>query len=455
MHSLKWIDELLRRSDPALLDFGNHVQHIDLSDRHDGGLSVLELVLNHTSRLRIFSLKTTALSWEFLRSHFLQQPAPNLEFLNYTCSFSSERVLTDPLFNDHAPSLRNLHLRRCAVDFSSPVLRPLTELYVNHRDMVGLNATPTVVRWLHVLKEMPSLRWITFIDAISDASDNQIILPTIHLVKLEMLRVHGVFHKTITFINQLIMPPRCGLRLDCRDAHPGLDQQILWALVERKLSFWEKDTPNRHFAAKHEGRSIIIGNMEAIDAVWRVSAAEVEYYSCWESLPVDPVLTIMLHSWNPADVTSHFLSLFALFECIFVTTTHLKLWIDYDKAGISPDVFRPLIDRFSFFVDLQSLDLMQDSHSFFFPFLQHMPPSSSVLFPALHTLHFFQCHFRRDSGSLAQVAAFIRWRREQGFPVHNVSIKESYVDRKFVLSQLGDVEVDMGDGWNDSDPDSD
>jgi hypothetical protein len=49
------------------------------------------------------------------------------------------------------------------------------------------------------------------------------------------------------------------------------------------------------------------------------------------------------------------------------------------------------------------------------------------------------------------VAAFLRWRREEGFPIQKVCIDESGVDREFVLLELGDVEVKMT-GWNyDSD----
>lgn len=110
---------------------------------------------------------------------------------------------------------------------------------------------------------------------------------------------------------------------------------------------------------------------------------------------------------------------------------------------------------FRFFVNLESLDLLQDSHSYIFPLLQHVSPSHPVLLPALHTLHFSHAYFRPDSVSWGKVLAFLRWRREQGYPVHRVSILEGQIDREFVLHEHGDedVEVDI-DPWNNSDPDS-
>ncbi|KAF8810430.1 hypothetical protein BYT27DRAFT_7336673 [Phlegmacium glaucopus] len=125
--SLDWIDEMLRRSDPALFDFGSRVKRVDVSEDRYG---VLELVFNYSSRLRIFSLQTPISNWQLVRSRFLQKPAPNLEFIEFCVPFDNECGFTGPLFDNHAPSLRHFQLRRCAVDFTSPVLTLLTELYV-------------------------------------------------------------------------------------------------------------------------------------------------------------------------------------------------------------------------------------------------------------------------------------------------------------------------------------
>ena len=451
-HSPRWINELLRRSDPSPLDFGSRIHRIDLSIRNDRALHdseriILGLVMNYSSRLRTFSSQVTPSCWELVHSRFLRQPAPNLEFVNFCVLFNSVEAVTDPLFQGHAPSLRNLHLRRCAVDFTSHTLTPLTELYVHQ--ITRPNAAPTVIGWLHFLREMPSLRWITIIDAISGAGSRHIDFPAVHLDKLEMLRIEGGFHESVVLINQLAVPPRCGLRLSCDNARLGFDQRLLCDIIEGKLDSWgDTQTRDCRFIAIHREHSMIIGNLDNIDAAWEISAAEVMYR---RKLVPDPVLTVKLQSHDPEDITPLFLTLFTLFERIFVTTTHLVLWITSLEGENGTEIFLPLIDSFRSFVNLKSLNVIHDSHSFLFPLLQRIPP---VLFPALQALYFLRGHFRQNSDSVAQVAAFIRWRIERGYPVEKVNICQSRVDREFVLSQLGDVEVDMNT-WNDSDTDSD
>ena len=449
--SLSWIDELLRRSAPSLLDFGSRVGCIILTDRPHDSL-VLELVLNNTSRLRVFSLQAPTACWEPVRTRFLQQPAPNLEFMMFCLPSNSGLVLNaSNLFSNHAPCLRNLHLSRCAVGFPSSTLMPLTELYIHHT--TALNASPTVMSWLCILGEMSSLRWLTIIDSISTDRRNEIGFPTIHLAKLEMLRVAGALHESVTLINQLIMPPHCGLKLNCKHARMGVEQRMLWTIIEGRLNSWETDTPGRYLIANHREHSIAFGNDPYIGIQWEVTAAEFMYYK--RKLPPDPVLAIALNSENSEDVTPLFLSLFALFDHTFMTTTYLTLWVEYEPPN-GAEVFFPLVDRFRFFLNLESLDLLGGSHSFLLSILQHVSPSSSesVLLPALRALHFLQGHFRRDSESVAHIASFLRWRKERGLPIHTVDILESRIDREFVLSELRDVTVHMS-SWNDSDPDND
>lgn len=317
-HTLRWIDELLRRSEPSLLDVGSRVQHISIPN---GELEVLELLLNHTSRIRVFSLQVTLSCWELICDRFLRQPAPNLEHMDICILSNAGRVFKDVLFNDHAPGLRHLHLRRCVVDLASPILKSLRGLYV--QEITPLDAAPTVTNWLKILGEMPSLQQITIIDAISSANSDEIIFPTIHLTKLEMLHIDGVLHESVTLINQLIAPPRCGLILilDCH-ARFGEDQRILWSIIKRELTFWEKDTPARHFTAKQRRNSCEFGNLP----VWGAAAEEAVHHK--HNILPDPVLIVVLRSPNYEDITPLFLSLFAVFQPTFVTTTYMKLWID-------------------------------------------------------------------------------------------------------------------------------
>ena len=87
-----------------------------------------------------------------------------------------------------------------------------------------------------------------------------------------------VFHETVVVINWLITP---SLRVDCKHAHPGLDQQILWGIIERRLDFWDKDTPDRCFTAilDRSSDSIGTGNLLKPTIIWVVNSAEGVYYN--------------------------------------------------------------------------------------------------------------------------------------------------------------------------------
>lgn len=138
-----------------------------------------------------------------------------------------------------------------------------------------------------------------------------------------MLCIDGMLHESATLINQLIAPPRCGLILilDCH-ARFGEDQRILWSIIKRELTFWEKDTPARHFTAKQRRNSCEFGNLP----VWGAAAEEAVHHK--HNILPDPVLIVVLRSPNYEDITPLFLSLFAVFQPTFVTTTCMKLWID-------------------------------------------------------------------------------------------------------------------------------
>ena len=130
------------------------------------------------------------------------------------------------------PTCGALGLDWCTIDLTSPVLTPLTSLYFNLSEE---NDRPTLLDWLNILGRMPrpSDRYV-FNRAISSGSPND-ILPFIHLDMLDiMLTVHGSLHECATLVEQLIMPPCCGLDLRCDHAHLGFDQRQLWTIIKKK-----------------------------------------------------------------------------------------------------------------------------------------------------------------------------------------------------------------------------
>jgi hypothetical protein len=429
-HSLKWIETLLDRSNPSLLDFGSRNNCVYLEDDRQG---VLELVFNHIDRLRIFNLghDDPDSIWELVCSRFLQLPAPNLEFMHV--SFVAGH-LTHPLFDNHAPNLQNLGLLHCSVDFTSPVLTSLTDLSVRDIDQLEGDAVPTVLDWLNILGGMPSLRWVTLVDAISSAPTND-ICPVIHLDALDMLSVDGPFHECVTLVKHLIMPPRCGLRLRCDHAHLGLDQRQLWAVIEKKIDSWTKNASNRRLIAKAGYGFVGIRNLLEDNLNWGTKARE--YWRQKYPHLLDPVMSIELNShWR--DGFPLFLSLFTLFEWTFFDTTYLQHSIDY---SVGAEAFLPLVDSFRGFVNLETLYVVNESLlRLLFPLLQQ---ANSVLLPALKSLNFHDVMFGRGSDTVLRVADFLQWRREQGFPVEKIGIERCGINRKYILTHIQDTVVEI------------
>ena len=423
-HPLKWIETLLDRSKPSLFDFGDRFNSVLSKELVDGGQGVLELVFNHIDRLRIFNLHVPVSTWELVCSRFLQMPAPKLEFMHIFPDGTAGH-LTHPLFNNHAPNLQSLGLVRCTVDFTSPVLTPLTELNV---DLSEENARPTILCWLNILAGMPSLRSLRLGQAISSGSPND-IFPVIHL-ELDMLSLIGPLHECVTLVKHLIVPPCCGLRLLCDHAHLGFDQRQLWAIIEKKISSWAKNAPYRRLNAVASDGFASIGNLPREG-------------DGWESKEVDPAITISLALSYSQESVPLFHSLFALFERTFLYTTSLQLWISHDSARA--EAFLPLIDNFRGFVNLEKLILGNDSlPKLLFPFLQH---ANSILLPAIKSLYFFDVTFQDRSDSILRLADFLQWRRERGFPVQKINIDSDplRINRKYVLSHIQDTVVEMDD----------
>ena len=451
-HSLKWIETLLDRSNPLSLDFGSRLYRVYWALIADDKRSVLELVFNHIDRLRIFNLQIPFSSWELVCSRFLQLPAPNLEFVHVIVEGDITGHLAHPLFDNQAPNLQSLGFHRGTVDFTSPVLTSLTELYVHHI----ANASPTVLEWLNILGGMPSLRWVTLDRAISSTPAND-ICPVVHLCALDMLSVDGPFHESVILVDHLIVPPRCGLRFCGYGAHIGLDQRRLWANIAQKMDSWARNAPNRHlevsntFSHWDDSSNITIANLSLPDpsggarTPWTTEAEEVEEGLCTSGSGVDPVISITLKLADNQMPVPLFLSLFALFEWTFFDTTYLQLRIECGS-----EVFLQLVDSFRHFVNLETLSLGYDIPTDFpFPLLQQ---ANSVIFPTLKSIKVIDADIHARSELLRPIADFLQWRREQGFPIQKIQIVQSYIEdgleesivsRDFILAHFRDIVVEV------------
>ena len=289
---------------------------------------------------------------------------------------------------------------------------------------------------------MPSLRWVTLVNAISSAPAND-ICPVVHLRALDMLSLNGSFHESVTLLDHLIMPLRCGLRFCGYDARIGFDQRRLWAIIEKKMDSWARNAPNRCLEASsikiYSNIRVNIENLSVPGMSWDRKAVERARGRCSSGSGVDPVISISLQIARNQKPVDLFFSLFALFEWTFFDTTYLGLCIEHREDGILP-----LVDRFRGFVNLEKLTLYDTRTEFPFPFLQQ---ASSVLLPALKSIKFIDTNFHAGSESLLPVANFYQWRREQGFPVQKLEIVQHLcsrsIDREYILAHIQDTVVEI------------
>ena len=186
---------------------------------------VLEMVFNHIDRLRIFNLYGSASTWELVCSLFLQMPAPNhlecLQLLGSTSGHLTCLIIT-------RPTCGALGLDWCTIDLTSPVLTPLTSLYVNLSEENCPSHLFGLVKysWKNAVPPIDTSLTVQF----------QVDRPTIffHSSISICWTSCWLYMGHFTSVKHLIMPPCCGLDLRCDHAHLGFDQRQLWTIIKKK-----------------------------------------------------------------------------------------------------------------------------------------------------------------------------------------------------------------------------
>ena len=453
-HSPSWIEELLARSGSALIDVGGDSAFEPVTLQLPRGKFVLQSIFQRMSRLKTVSLHIRRAPWESICHSFLGHPAPNLEFLNLitSCPFP-DCVYPNPLFADHAPRLRRLHLERCLTDFSSSVLSNLTELSV--RDVAPLTVMsasahsqskvpPSVAGWLGVLKNIPTLRFLTLSSAFSHYYTEHDPLPVVDLPHLAMLTIGARFYPGVSLITHLNIPPLCGIRFKFRNhsrSTVGLDGPKLLSYLSEQLTHWPQDCSDRYLQAKIlSGNRIHFGNSKRVGQVLDMTESdEIEAHS---RLSKDPMLSLVLTFDPSEDSFAFFNQLLELYSFTFPTTTTLDLWVDQESArtAINDGSF-PAFHTFHSFTNVKTLNLLEQSPLYLLPLFQNYP-----LFPALQSLYLTGTNMDNELGpAMCSVfVAFLLRRAEARIPLPELKIagrisKQTAVD----LSRLGDLRVSL------------
>ncbi|PPQ75112.1 hypothetical protein CVT24_010067, partial [Panaeolus cyanescens] len=445
--SIACISELIRRSYPAPLDFGSDTVFRPLDIHNEYMKKVLRLVFQHASQLRTVNIKIRLAPWQYICKHFLQYPAPFLEFLNIsTASPFPDLAFYDSLFAGEAPRLRRLHLQHCLVDFTSPVLHQLTELSVTGVLPPNIpesfrntsNATkpaPSPKKWLEILGHMPSLKYLTLNVAISkplDPDENN-DLPEVILPNLKLLTIGGRFQNGMVLLNQLITPKECGirLRLSTRGLPVGIGARLFTSFLTRQQSYWPIDTPNRYLQAKLlSSHRIHFGNSKTIGFIWDTPEADViEGHS---KISQDPLLWLALTYESVEETMSFFNTLLDIYQPTFPTTKTLDFWVDEEyRDTFSISHSSPLKS----FTSVSTLNLVGQSHSFLLPLFQSVSTTVAPLFPKLHTIEMLKPSILVVDNAPSLVF-FLHWRKKIGSPLSEVRILDAPSVRTGALASV-------------------
>lgn len=459
-HQEPCVKELLRRSNPTLLDVGEDsaFRHVQL-----GSLSILEHIFEQAARIRTMNLRIRIKPWNLMCKNFLQNPAPSLEFLNLITVYPfPDCLFPGLLFADSAPRLRRLHLRRCLIDFSSVALYNLTELSISdilppgilsqRRPDHPLKVAPTAAGWIDIIKNMPSLMYLTLSYAITPSIDfDSIHIPTIHLPTLVFLSVAAKFRDGVTFLCHLSIPTTCGLRLklSCDKSSPSLDGTKLFSVLGNQLAHWSEHATDRYLQAKIlSGNRIHFGNCRRVGYMWDMpEAAVIEEHS---NISSDPLLWLVLSLDSLEDTVALFNQLLSLYHETYTTTTTLDLWLDEEFEEFAV-IHRSLPIQISFdilnsFSALLSLNLLEASPLCLLPLLQSKSLPDKPLLPSLRCLRLTRTDFEEQYAAYLVVIDFLAYRTEHLSSLREVQIIDGNISPEAIdyLERISGVQVSLG-----------
>lgn len=177
------------------------------------------LALSLAERAHTLLVRTSRTQWHNLIQHFHGLSMPHLR--TFAVLLDEPRV-PNPVkafrypFNIHTPQLREVFLRRCNSDFSSPYLRNITSLSFQGAEDREL-LTPS--NWLRILRGMPSLEYL-YLDLVPLVKLED--LPDYHastesdslsLPHLQYFRTCGYFITCGPIIALLQVPTTCGMHV--------------------------------------------------------------------------------------------------------------------------------------------------------------------------------------------------------------------------------------------------
>ena len=234
--SAKWVEEVLRRSDPLPLDV---VIPMDAANRCP---LVVSMALMHLSRIRRLELTLVASAWWFVvQSKQLKTRAPLLEefSLEIKASIAGHRRMCIPepsnIFGGHAPRLEHLRIQNCSVDLSQSVFTSLRVLVIEEIQHISL---PDFLDMLRPMKYLETLRVVRPPDnTICSDYATQTLISDVHMLNLYELVISAPLLTCAGILDFLVLPESCSIIVDAF-FQPGDDIRMILPRFQDILRNW-------------------------------------------------------------------------------------------------------------------------------------------------------------------------------------------------------------------------
>ncbi|KAI6024736.1 hypothetical protein BKA83DRAFT_422960 [Pisolithus microcarpus] len=212
--SCRWVDELLARSKTFPISI-----YVDLSYvRSSEPRRALARALRHMDRIQhLWVCCSRADSVECL--HQLSAAAPILRSFRLCLTpigYPDQQIsINEDTFTGSAPSLRNLSIERCRVDWSSPVLSGLTSLNLSRISTMSMLSMDIVIRTISRLPDLRQLRLEGSLPSAGTRSTDLRGVAKVLLPKLESVILIDSIFPIAALLAHLEFPRSAFVNLNC------------------------------------------------------------------------------------------------------------------------------------------------------------------------------------------------------------------------------------------------
>lgn len=231
-----WLDAVLNRSNPLLLD---------ALIPSDAPLIAIQLALRHLSRIRDLVLDISSRdTWVEAEKALRQQQAPYLERFSIkippVVDRSRRSVFPPPknLFCSYAPMLQQFKTHNFPVDLTLKIFHNLKVLVIYKMQFIPIPHLLDVLRNITGLQELEITRPTENVMSPTDFCAPLPIPDPLYMSDLRRLSISAPVSACADILRNLAIPESCDISLHCRNAYNGRDLRDISSRLGRILTHW-------------------------------------------------------------------------------------------------------------------------------------------------------------------------------------------------------------------------